>query len=266
MNYKAASVTLALTSVFSLGLISCNGPADGTGGGDPSPTPTTAPTPTPVPAQGIYRGSTSDSRQTTTLIVPSGQFYTWYTTKLSSSIIGGGVEGVLSASDGTLASNNAVDYNIELGTISPASITGSYTEQSTISGSLTYGQNADTVTFSANYDSAYENTPSLAAVAGSYDGLASSPGGTEVVVLTVDSDGKVTGVDTAGCAFSGTVTPDATHNYYAISTTFGVAPCVSAGLTFTGVALYETSGGRLLGMAPNSSRTGGVIFNVVKRP
>ncbi|GAA5787041.1 hypothetical protein [Chitiniphilus shinanonensis] len=264
MNFKAASITLALASVFSVGLISCNGSVDNGGPSNPSPTPTTVPT--PVEAQGIYNGSTSDSRQLVTLIVPSGQYYAWYTTKLSSTVLGGGIEGVLSASDGTLASNNGVDYNIELDTISPAVLAGSYTVQSTISGNLTYGQNGDQVTFSANYDTAYDNTPSLSAVTGTYDGVASSPGGTELVVFTVGTDGKVAGVDPNNCTFSGTLTPNADHNYYALSVTFGASPCVAAGQTFTGVSLYQATGGQLLGMAPNSSRTNGVIFRAVKRP
>lgn len=114
------------------------------------------------------------------------------------------------------------------------------TLQGTISGT---GQTSN---FNLIYDSTYNQTPNLAALAGNY---AESNGGTFIVA----ANGAFNGVNSDGCPQSGTITPDQSgKNFYRVTLTISqdVACGSFAGQTATGV----------LGVAGTNMLVGGVVL------
>ena len=104
----------------------------------------------------------------------------------------------------------------------------------------------ETSNFNLAYGSTYNQTPNLAALAGSY---AESDGGTFVVV----ANGSFSGVNSDGCPQSGTITPDQSgKNFYRVTLNIDQNPaCGSfAGQTATGV----------LAVASTDMLVGGVVL------
>ena len=112
----------------------------------------------------------------------------------------------------------------------------------------------NTVNFNANESAgSWNRKSSLATVAGTYSGSFAVGGTTYSPSLTFDSAGKITGSDSGGCTYGGSVTtPDTAHNDYAVSFT---SSCLS-GSTFTGIGAYFPAG--LLGILNHASFKAGL--------
>jgi len=255
---------ILLIAAVSTTLAACGG-----GGGDSGSTTTAAGTPTSpsttttaatVTAEGLYLGTISTGRSFTGLVLDDGSYYVIYTALNNSSAIAGAVVGNTTSSNGSFTSTNARDINLDGIGFQNATISGSFREKASLSGTVTYPALGDSITFSGNYDPAYMNTPSLAALAGTYSGRIGMPQGTESATLTISSSGTLSGRGSSGCVVSGTVTPKSKGNAYTTSVTFGGAPCLLANTTVAGAAYFDAPMKRLYAVSLNSSRTTGIIF------
>jgi hypothetical protein len=237
---------LASGLVVALGMTAC-------GGGGSGPQDTTIP-------DGLYAGATSTDRAFTGLVLDDGTYYVLYSAQNSPNVIAGVVQGTGSAADGTFSSTNARDFNLEGMGVLSAQLSASYVVKQSLTGSITYPSLNQTNTFAGTYDSDYELTPSLAAIAGTYSGDAASPGGSENTTLTVSTTGAISGTGASGCTFTGAAAPRARGNAYNASITFGGAPCLYPGVTVSGGAYFDAGTKSLYAVALTSARDNAVIF------
>ena len=116
-------------------------------------------------------------------------------------------------------------------------LTGSTTS---LSGTFT-GGSGDVVGFLASANAAaWKSASSIATVAGSYTASFSVNKTTYTPTLTIATGtGAITGTDSGGCNYSGSVTtPDTAHNDYNMTLT---SSCLS-GSTFTGIGAFFPAG------------------------
>jgi len=233
----------------------------GCGGDNDSNSPPEPPTSS---AEGLYSGSTDTNRTITNVILDDGTYYFFYSVPANPALLAGVVQGNGTSNNGSFTSATAKDFNIVgLGVLN-ATIAASYTERQTLNGSISYPGPSVTI-FTSTYDTAYDTTPTLASLAGTYTGQAgSSAEGVQSATVTVTATGAFTGVEADGCIFSGTASPRSRGNIFDQSVTFGVAPCEFPGITLVGIAFLDVPNRRLYGAAPAGNRTNAVIFSGIR--
>lgn len=216
--------SLAASVAAALMLAACGG---GGGGGSAASGSTT----------GLWNGTTSTGATVSALVFPSGEAWAAY--------VNGGTIGFVK---GTI-NGAATDFNITAGTRASGTITGTAVTKQSISGT------AGTATYSGTYDAAFEQTPSLAAAAGTYTGTGPSAGAT----ITVTTGGAVTGAG-ATCTVTGTATPRADGNAFNVSITYAGGACPAAGQTLAGIAYYNAAAKSLTSAVVNAGSTVADIF------
>jgi hypothetical protein len=164
-------------------------------------------------------------------------------------------QGLGISSTGKYIASNEVIFNNGLlvgAPTLPAPFTGEYVALKTLNGSIAI-QNQSAVTFSANYDSAYERPASLTDIVGAWK----APVGTSLVDLTVGANGALT-VVSEGCTSSGSISPRPSgKNVYNVKLTTG-SPCAIRGLVVEGIGFLVTdaaSTNNLIIGALDSTRT-----------
>jgi hypothetical protein len=210
-------------------------------------------------AEGFYVGSTDTNRAVFGVLLDDGTYYSLYSAIGDSSSIAGVLQGTASGRSGSLVSTDGRDFSIEFGTISNVTSSATYVAQSTYRGIVTYPQGSS-ISFAATYDSAYEITPTLSAIAGTYVGEAVVAAGVDSGTLTVSATGAVTGTAESGCRFTAQVKPRARGNVYNVTTEFGPAPCSNANATVSGIVYYDAVNRQLVAVGLNASRTNGFLL------
>jgi hypothetical protein len=232
-------------------LASCGG-----GGGSSS---STAPAPDLGTAEGLWNGTTGDGRSFSGLVLDDGTYWFLYSAAANNAVLAGAVQGTGTSSGGQFTSSNGLNFSFEGDGILSFTMSGTYTANSQLGGTLTYS--AGTNTFTSTYDTDYDLVPSLATIAGNYSGQAVTANSVaETTTVMVASGGAITGSSAGGCTFSGSATPRASGNVYDITVTFGGGVCDNGSSTVTGVAYYVAANNALIGTALNSARTNGFIF------
>lgn len=216
-------------------------------------------------AEGMWNGVTNNGANVTGFILDDGAYYAAYTDPYSP-YISGIVFGSGSSSNGIYTTSNARDFYFGTSpNVTNATISGSYVPMQTFSGTVSYstGTNA---TFSASYDTRYDQTPSLTTLAGTYSG--SIVGGStntgvnsDSATITIAGAGTFSGVSTLGCSFSGAVTPRSHGNVYNVSIRMGAYPCMFANQTLNGMIFYGSDTQRAFAAAPTADRSGGFLFS-----
>lgn len=248
---------LLISATCCLSLTACGG---GGGGGDSAAT--TSSVSTDSSAEGAYVGTLSGSSNTAfqMLVLDDGTFWTLYGVQQSGMFyVNGFVQGQGSFANGKFSSTNAKDFGY-----SPAmagSVNGTYTSSPSISGTVT--SKAGSVSFSGAPDPAstynYQQAATISTIAGVWNMTVLTG---ETVSLNVSNTGALGGVSSAGCAYSGTVTPRASgKNVYDVRLQFGASPCALPGQVANGIAVaYAVDGGKtqLVVAAVDSTRTYGV--------
>jgi len=233
------------------------------GGGGGSSGSAAPPPPDLGTAEGLWNGMTADGRSISGLVLDDGSYWFLYSAAGNTAVIGGAVQGIGTSSSGQFTSSNGLNFNLEGNGILGFTMSGTYTAQSQLGGTLTYS--SGTNTFTSTYDTDYELTPSLATVAGTYSGQAVTVNSAaEATTVMVASGGAITGTSAGGCSFTGTATPRASGNVYDIMVTFGGGVCDNGTNTVTGVAYYVAAQNELIGTALNGGRSNGFIFVGVK--
>jgi len=237
---------VAAALIATVGLAAC-------GGGSTDPGDIGSATPA-----GLWTGQTNTGRTATVVVLSDGAFWGIYSVAGQPSVIGGVVNGKTSAwTSQQFTIVDARDYNLEGTGVSSANATALYNTKGNLQ--ITTGYSSGEVLFwSASYDPSYEQTPLLANIAGTYTGVVATSTNRDVGSATITPSGAVSGT-VSGCSYSGTVTPRSDSNTYDLSVTFGAAPCLFAGQTLAGLAVYDANARRLYAMAPNASRTDGFV-------
>ncbi|MFC3107210.1 hypothetical protein ACFOFO_04390 [Undibacterium arcticum] len=214
------------------------------------------------PSEGLWQGSTSSARTITTFVLDNGVFWILYSG--SGPNPGTGIAGLIQGSgtsiNGSFSSADAKDVNLEGQGIGAATVSASYVAKTSFNGTIFYPNLNQTVSFASNYNIAYEQAPSVATLAGSYTGIASTAGATDAAIVRIDASGNLNGIGTSGCQFAGTASPHARGNLYDLSITFKGGACSNGSNTLTGIAYYDAAARRLYNVALNSERSSGFIY------
>jgi hypothetical protein len=261
MNYKLRILQMTVAAAASFALTACGG-----GGGDDAPpatagsTTTTTTMSTVSTAEGLWSGTTSTGRAVTGIVLDNNTYWVLYSSAGSSQVIAGAVQGTSTSAIGRFNSADGKDANLEGAGINNVTVSGTYTARQSFSGTLTYPALGQAVSFTTIFDRAYDLTPSLATVAGTYFGTAAVVGSTESAGVTITSAGQLSGTGAGGCRFSGSIAPHVKGNVYDVTVTFGGGVCSNGTSTVNGVGYFDSGAKRLYGAAVNSARSNGFIF------
>lgn len=229
------------------------------GGGE---TPASSPTALPAnSAEGLWIGTISNANPNTnraisSLVLDADVYWILYSAVGDPSILAGFIQGNSSSQNGIFTSSDAKDFNLQTGLLN-ATVNGSYSVKQRLSGQITY-QTGGQSTFTTTYDSDYDLTPDMNAVAGTYTGSITT-NETATVVLT--PTGGISGNTNTGCFFTGTISPRAHGNVFNVTIAFGGQNGCSLGAdTVNGVGFYDAATKQLTSAGLNSARTDGFIF------
>ncbi|WP_439589502.1 hypothetical protein [Hydrogenophaga sp.] len=248
-----------LLKLCALASVSVLASCGGDGGAPPAPNP-------PASPAGFYVGTMGAGptlRDVSTLILDNGRVYSLYSgpaggpaTGIAGAVVGNGV-----TTGNTFTASPTRDFNFEApASVTIGSLSASFTPRSSISG--TVSGSVPSVAFTGTYSPAYENAPSLAALAGTYAGDVGITGtGSEGADVVVAPDGTVTALSDNGCNLSGTTTLHASGNVYDVTITVGAGciPSLPPGTVFTGHAYLN--GNVLHSIVMNPGLTEGLIFS-----
>lgn len=234
----------------------------GCGGGSDDPLEGWGEPPPPANASGLWVGKTNTDRTLTGLVLSNGTYYVLYSVAGDPSLIAGLVQGTGSVSGSSFTSSDARDFNLEGAGVQSARLSAAVSTKQSLNGVITYSSSS--VSFTSTYDSRFELTPTLEAVAGTYSGQVATSRGVEDASVTISSTGAISGSGGSSCAVSGSVVPRTDGNVYDVSVTFGSAPCHFAGQTLQGIAYLDAPSKSLFAAAPNSARNDGFLFVGVK--
>lgn len=263
-NYSKSKLWAGMiTSLLVVLVAGCGGGGGGNGGATLMP---------PAPsAEGLWIGNTSTSRSVTSIVLDDGTYWVLYSIPHVSALIAGVVQGTGTSLNGSFSSSDGVDFNLEGQGINNATVSASYLAKQNLNGSVTYLTLNQAFTFTSSYNSDYDQSPSVSAIAGTYIGPGSVKGGDELTTITISSPGVVvgTGIEigtgAVGCRLVGTVLPRAKGNLYDLSVDVsGVGACASGPGTVKGIGYFDASAKRLYLAALNKSRSNGLIFVGIK--
>lgn len=213
MKFRSFVGSVVLGIFVLVGLVACGG-GGGSGGG----------TTTNVSANGFWEGTFTESGVGTFDI--SGLLYNGRIIAISESA-GAIYDGSYTVS-GSSISGTVTAYQINGGPFATTTVSGSVTEQGSISLSFntSYGTSG---TISLSFNSIYNRASSLSSVAGNWNYTS----GAYSLTITVQNDGSYWGQDSDGCVVSGTIgLLDTAHNLYNMNTS--IASCGVLNGTYTG--------------------------------
>lgn len=251
-----AATTRILKAIAVLGLMALAACGSG-GGNDAAPAEASGPISS---AEGLWIGSTSTSRTVTAFVLNDGTYWMLYSVPHVSALIGGFVQGTGSSLNGSFSSSDGIDFNVEGNGINPTTLSASYMSKQSFNGSVTYPILNQAFTFTSTYNSDYDQTPSVSALAGTYTGIASTGGSTELTAIVISSPGVLAGTGTGGCHFVGTVVPRSKGNLYSLAVVFGGGACTNGTASVTGVGYFDASAKRLYAATLNNARSVGLVF------
>ncbi len=197
----------------------------------------TTPTSTGSAAQGVYSGSTTAGTTLTAIVLPNDDFVALYGTESSNLFYVSGVLFGRGQSDhGTFTVDWIDDYSYT-GTITKLSLAANYVIGSSLNGTLTGpGVAAISITSTTMPSSSFNyNTGALLSdITGDWSGTLFD--GTPANI-TVNAYGAFTGSSSSGCSFSGTITPDASRNFFVVLFAFAGDPCSEPNTEAAGIGL-----------------------------
>ena len=243
---------MSIGKVICFIIIAASMSACGGGGGDGSSDGSGA-------AEGLWRGTTNTNRILAGVILDDGTYWFIYSPVGNSAVSAGFIQGNGTSSYGTFSSSNGKDFNLEGLGVTNFTLASAAKAKNSLGGTLTYSS-SDTTTFISSYDTNYDLTPSLSAIAGAYSGAAVTTGGTAFATVTFSDSGTISGNDAGGCTFTGNAAPRAKGNVYNVSVTFGGGVCANGTSIVKGVAYFDADSKLITSAALNSDRTDGFIY------
>jgi hypothetical protein len=252
MNSKV--VKIAITTALTSALVACGGGSDNTGS---------------VSAEGIWGGTLSGGSLTALFVLENGETWGAYGNDSVDSPAAGVLQGQLSTA-GNAVSGSLRDVSLLNLTPTSVSISGTTVPRSSLN--LLLG---GTTPLNMAYDASYDTPASLAAMAGTYTGLALSPNGIdEDSIVVVTSGGAISTISSThlGCMGSGSValrnSNKAVVNFsitFSSSDGMGGTQCLFAnGTVVRGVA--QVTNGELVVIGLDDSKTQGLLMTGDKNP
>lgn len=209
-------------------------------------------------AEGFWVGTSSAGFDAGVAVLENGE--TWGIYSYGSTIYGALLGSTTSS--GNSLNGAGSDYNIPARTVTQGTYSGTVTPKTSIAITSSGGG-----TFNGTYRSLYDQSPSLASLAGTYSGYGvSGTSTTQYTTVTVSPAGVVSsGLQALGCTASGSVAPRASgKNVYNLSVTFaGINCALGDGTTTTGIAILDTTvtPGRLYAVALKPDKTDGFVWS-----
>ena len=206
-------------------------------------------TPQSTTAEGLWIGNTSTLRKLTGLALDDGTYWIFYTGGPGRfSNTDGFIQGTGISRAGSFSSSNGQDFNFAEPGISNVTVSASFQSRQSLNGLLSYPTQG--VSFTSTYDSAYEQSPSLDTIAGTYD-----------AGFTVSSSGLIRGSFSSGCRFEGNFTTRKNGNVYDVVITHG---CAAGTATGSGIGYYN-SDTKTLYTAAIADRGGPILLVNIKQ-
>lgn len=265
MQKLMGAVALACTCV----LTACGG-----GGDANDERPESVPHP-----EGRYDGSLFDAdgnatgRSGSALVVGARSFWLFYSAPGNPGMIAGVVHADITAhSTAAFTSANGRDFNFEGFGVTAGTGVARFEPRASIDVSGSFLTGAPVGSYVGAYNGTFAQTPTLAAIAGTYLGTAATAlTGRQAGSGTITAEGAFSG-SSGGCISSGTFTPRPAAddnsstspryggNAYDVVLNFGGAPCAYPGQTWSGVAMYDADTKSILVAAVNPGRTDAAAF------
>jgi hypothetical protein len=181
----------------------------------------------------------------TALVLDDGTYWVWYANFYYEGLI----RGTGTSQSGSFTSSSGRKWSTKSGGHIPYTLSASYIEKESLSGTFRDPFYGTQQMFTASYDPAYELTPSLDAIAGTYSGTAAISLGEyyaatdylyrrDAQTFTISESGAISAT-TDGCAFTGSVTPRASGNVYNVAVSIQGTSCYSS--YFQGVAYFDAA-------------------------
>jgi hypothetical protein len=246
--------TTVLTATLALTLTACGGG----GGGDDTPNQSAA---------GFWQGTGKDGRTVWGLGQANGDYWVLMSAPDDANTLAGAAQGHIDSVKGTtLESSQTTAYDW---LTTQASGPGFDRLQATSNSSLTGSINTGIVTYTLHYQSAFEQSTTLADLAGTYSGSKLSTTDSTLPTLVANSSGGISGnyVDPlfASCTYSGSLTTTAQPSVYAMTVTFG-GNCRYPGTTANGSLYFDKAHATVYAVAMKWLGTGVRAFAFVGRP
>lgn len=237
----------AILSSFVLVACGGGGGADSGSSGSTSATTTTTTTPPVVAApsvDGFYDGQSDKGQTVTSVILSDNSYFQLYSKPGAPNTFSDAVLGIGTSLNGSFSSANSTDITLNGTVKAPVNLSASYTPKKTFNGTLTYPDNS-TITFTTTYNAAYQGTPTLTALTGTYTGTIATANLSETLTLTVTSDGKISGPLLCDCNVSALVQPLTTGNAFSVVIKFNGGQHALSGQSLTGTAYLDAATNRL---------------------
>jgi len=244
-----------------------NSTADTSGQAPSGNTGSNSDTPVALPTtviSSVFDGQTGTSQPLTTFLLSDGSYFMVYSDASTPQKFLGAIMGTGTLSSGSFSSTDALDVSLlGSGTHSAdaAILSASYTEKTSLNGTLTYTASNQPRTFVGTYNSSYETLPSLQTLAGVYTGsFATKDLVEENIQLTVNADGTVSGQLPCGCAINATLVPRSDGTAYDATLSFTGGTDAFSGKSFAGNVYADTANHRLYIVGKISGTADNAVF------
>ena len=208
--------------------------------------------------KGVWTGTTSLDESVHAVVLEDGTFYLVYTQPGTTTDVAL-VRGTLTSADGAISSTDAINFPIALreevaGVARKNSVSGTFIPQRQLQ--LDISSATATRSVSADYVPGSEQAPSVAALAGQYTGATGHIAGRRAASWTIDAGGKLSGSNTVGCVFNGTITPHASvHAFDWTITEKAPGSCIfDDAVTISGMLYYDEGTRQIRAFAPYDER------------
>jgi hypothetical protein len=155
-------------------------------------------------------------------------------------------------------SSTGTQYLLQSGTTEPASATGTFTEKSVLSGSMSAASGSTALSLA--YDPRYETAAKLTDAVGSW--TSSFGDGSSTLTMDISASGVLAGTSTTACSYNGTLQPR-TADPAVFDVSFTESCLVGASRTLSGIATVgaeKTSLFFAATTADKTSKTSGALF------
>ncbi|ABF41735.1 hypothetical protein Acid345_2734 [Candidatus Koribacter versatilis Ellin345] len=215
-------------------------------------------------SSGVFQGAIatgSGSNGAIILVTPDGQFWSVSSQTTSALTPLQGFTSSQLAASGLNYSGPASVFSSPGTSSTSGTVTINSASSSNLSGTISQGSTNDS--FSSNALTGFNFNTGATIATLSANSWKATFLDNDTATLTVDSSGNISGASTAGCAISGSVTPDKSgSNFFDLTLTFGAAPCSLPSTTVTGFAVNAGTGSSavFVGAGSNSGNTMGSAF------
>jgi hypothetical protein len=221
-------------------------------------------------AAGSWQGSIDTpnpgSRSVKAVVLPDGSFWMVYSL-VGDASTAGIIRGTGSTDGSTFTVDDAALLSLEDGQQTTADVAATFTGQSAFNGSITQaGSTAlpSPATFSSLYRTAFNQTLTLADLAGTYEGTITTTLGEETATLAIDTSGAIAGGSASGCTVAGQATAQPAGNVFNINATFGSEDACGDNKAVNVVGILSLEVDTATALALNGDNSNSFIFTGIR--